>query len=653
MTSQIERLLVANRGEIARRVFRTCRALGIATVAVYSDADAEALFVAEADEAVRIGGPAPQDSYLRGEAIVDAALRIGADAVHPGYGFLAENAGFAEAVIAAGLTWIGPDPAAIAAMGSKTEARELMERSGVPVLPGRRLDGADPEEAAAEIGFPLLVKAAAGGGGKGMRLVESADDLLREVAAARREAASAFGDDTVFLERFAPAARHVEIQILGDQHGTVVSLHERDCSIQRRHQKVIEESPSPAVDADLRARMGVAAVAAGEALGYVGAGTVEFLLDAEGEFFFLEVNTRLQVEHPVTELVTGLDLVEQQLAIAEGRPAPPAPALRGHAVEARLYAEDPAVGFLPALGTLSRFAVPGEVRVDTGVESGSEVGPHYDPMVAKVIAHGPSREVAARRLADALARAELHGLTTNRELLVRTLRHPEFLAGAADTSFLERHDPAELAAPLEDPVLPAAAAALGLQVTRRAEARVLGGIPSGWRNVRSQPQRLELAAGPERTLAVEYAFDRGGELAELRVDGERLPGARLHGAGGGMVDLEVGGCRRRYRVRVEGGIAHVNTAAGQVRLELLPRHPRVGATARPGSLAAPMPGAVVKVMVEAGQEVAENQPLLILEAMKMEHEIVAPTAGVLAELNVGEDDRVQAGAVLAVIEESE
>jgi propionyl-CoA carboxylase alpha chain len=646
----VNRLLVANRGEIARRIFRTCRDLGIGTVAVFSDADADAVFVAEADLAVALGGVSPQESYLRGEAIVEAALLSGADAVHPGYGFLAENAGFAEAVIGAGLTWIGPDPETIAKMGSKTEARALMERAGVPVLPGDHLEDGDVDRAAAAVGFPLLVKASAGGGGKGMRLVESASELAREVDAARREAAGAFGDEIVFLERFAAAARHVEIQILGDRDGTVVSLHERDCSIQRRHQKVIEEAPSPAVDAALRGQMAAAAVTAGEALGYVGAGTVEFLLTAEREFFFLEVNTRLQVEHPVTELVTGLDLVAQQIAIAEGAPAPAAPTLEGHAIEARLYAEDAANGFLPATGRLSRFHVPAGVRVDAGVESGSEIGPHYDPMIAKVIAHGPSREIAARRLADALARAELHGLTTNRDLLVRTLRHREFVDGEADTSFLERHDLAALAAPLLDPSLAAAAAALAMQAGRRAGAGVLAGMPSGWRNVRSQSQRAEFALGAERTIAVEYRFDHAGALAELRIDGEPLEGVRLRGVAATAVDLEVEGRRRRYRVRAAGATAFVNSAEGQVRLDLLPRHPPPDIEEQAGSLAAPMPGTVVRLMVEAGQKVSVKQPLLILEAMKMEHEIVATADGTVAELKVSEGSQVEAGAVLVVIE---
>ena len=636
----MQRLLVANRGEIARRVFATCRRLGISTAAVYSDPDAGALFAREADVAVALGGATPAESYLRGDAVLAAARRVGADAIHPGYGFLAENAAFAQAVLDAGLIWVGPSPEAIAGMGSKTEARTRMEAAGVPVLPGAHLDGGDPLAAAERIGFPLLVKASAGGGGKGMRLVESAGELVAGVDSARREAGAAFGDDTVFLERFAPRARHVEIQIVGDSHGRVVAFHERDCSVQRRHQKVIEEAPSPAVDDDLRGRMAAAAIAAGEAIAYVGAGTVEFLLTAEGEFFFLEVNTRLQVEHPVTELVTGVDLVELQLAVATGHPVPDAPPIDGHAIEARLYAEDPANDFLPVTGTLRRFRIPEGVRVDTGVEDGSVISPYYDPMVAKVVAHGRTREEAARRLADALVRAELHGTITNRDFLVRVLRHPEFLSGGADTGFLERHD---LSAPLiEDRGLAAAAAALAGQAHRRAVAQVLGTLPSGWRNSPSQLQTVAFEDGIE----VGYRFDRHGRLAELRVDGELLPDAVLHACTAQRVDLEVGGVRRTYSV-AEGA---VNLPDGQVDLVELPRFPDTAEQAHAGSLTSPMPGAVIRVMVEAGDPVEAHQPLLVLEAMKMEHEIVAPAAGVVAELRVEEGSQVETGAVLAVID---
>ena len=656
----MQRVLVANRGEIARRIFRTCRRLGIGTVAVYSEADAEALFVREADRAVAIGGPAPADSYLRADAVVQAALDAGADAVHPGYGFLAENAAFARAVSGAGLTWIGPAPEAIEAMGSKTEARDRMESAGVPVLPGRRLEGEEGDALAAiadDIGYPLLVKASAGGGGKGMRLVESAGELQGGVEGARREAAGAFGDDTVFLERFAPRSRHVEIQIMGDMEGAVAALGERDCSVQRRHQKVIEESPSPAVDEALRTKMSEAAVAAGQTLGYVGAGTVEFLLTEDGEFYFLEVNTRLQVEHPVTELVTGLDLVELQIAVAEGRPLPAGaiqPELDGHAVEARLYAEDAAHDFLPVTGTLSRFRVPEGVRVDTGVEDGAEISPFYDPMVAKVVAHGPTRADAVRLLADALARSELHGTTTNRDFLVGVLRHEEFAEGKADTSFLDRHDPAGLAGSLLDDHeqrLAVAAAALALQAARREEATVLASAPSGWRNVPAAPHEVTFADG-DREVVVAYAFDRVNRLVTLQVDGDEIEGAVLHDAAPDHVDLEAGGHRRRFGVHAEpGGAVHVNCDAGQLSLVEQPRHPQIEDAAAAGSLASPMPGSVWKVLAAAGDDVEKGQPLLVIEAMKMEHEIVAPVAGPLEELRVAEGDQVDAGTILAVIGE--
>ncbi|GAA2264483.1 biotin carboxylase N-terminal domain-containing protein [Actinomadura luteofluorescens] len=653
----INRLLVANRGEIARRVFTTCRRLGIATVAVHSDPDARAPFAEEADMAIALGGSAAAESYLRADAIVAAARRAGADAVHPGYGFLAENAALAQAVLDAGLVWVGPSPAVIAAMGSKTEARERMQAAGVPMLPGRTLDGVRDGGLAAlgaEVGYPLLVKAAAGGGGKGIRLVPDAAALAGGVEAARREAASAFGDDTVFLERFAGGARHVEIQIVGDRQGRVAALHERDCSVQRRHQKVIEEAPSPALDPGTREAMGAAAVAAGEALGYVGAGTVEFLLTDADEFFFLEVNTRLQVEHPVTESVTGLDLVELQLLVAEGHALPDAvfaPPLRGHAIEARLYAEDAANGFLPVTGTLSRFRIPGDVRVDSGVRDGSVIGPHYDPMLAKVIAHGRTRAEAARKLADALARAQLHGIVTNRDFLVRILRHPEFLAGGADTSFLERHDPAVLAAPLLDAretEAAVAAAALALQARRRRKARVLAGLPSGWRNNRALPQRTGFMLG-ESELTVEYALGRSGDLETLRVNGADLPHVAVHHCEEPGIVFESDGRRRRYEVSSDGDRVFVNTAEGQVALRESPRFAEPVDADLAGSLRSPMPGRVVRVLVEDMADVEAGRPLLVLEAMKMEHEVAAPQGGVVS-LKVREGAQVEAGTVLAVLD---
>jgi len=673
----IRKLLIANRGEIASRVIRTARQLDIVTVAVFSDADAHAPFVREADEGVRLPGNAPGETYLRGDLVIAAARRTGADAVHPGYGFLSENAGFARDCAEAGLVFVGPPPAAIEAMGSKITAKQLMAAAGVPVLPGITVDDAtDLSAAARDVGYPLLVKAAYGGGGRGMRVVRSEPELADAVSGAGREAASAFGDGTVFLERYVEAPRHIEVQIFGDGHGNLVHLYERECSIQRRHQKIIEEAPSPAVDQALREELGQAAVAAGKAIGYVGAGTVEFVLDSDGRFYFLEVNTRLQVEHPVTELVTGLDLVELQLRVAEGDPLPEqvfTAAVTGHAVEARLYAEDVAAGFLPATGTLHRFAVPaGEgVRVDAGVADGSEVGVHYDPMLAKVIGYGPTREVACRRLARALADTRVHGVVTNRDLLVGILRESEFRAGAIDTGYLTRHDPVALAVrPVPDAVarlfateqtagaVPgdavarwhAVAAALAAQAGRRVDTPVLATLPSGWRNVPNAPQAEVYRCG-ERTIEVGYRL--APHRTEIEVDGERLDGVVLWSAGPDEVDLEVEGVRRVYRVQQPDDVCYVDSPLGSTVLVEEPRFPEPGTRTPPGSLIAPMPGTVVRVAATAGEPVAAGTALVVLEAMKMEHTIAAPHDGTVAEIRVSVGDSVDLGTVLAVVEAQE
>ncbi|WP_460443957.1 acetyl-CoA carboxylase biotin carboxylase subunit, partial [Amycolatopsis cihanbeyliensis] len=477
----IENLLVANRGEIALRVFRTCRDAGIGTVAVYSDADAASPHVTGADAAVRLPGNAPSDTYLRADLLLDAARRAGADAVHPGYGFLSENAAFARAALDAGLTWVGPPPQAIETMGSKVESKRLMAKAGVPVLPELA-----PGEVT-EADLPVLVKASAGGGGRGMRVVRELADLPTAVDSARAEAESAFGDPTVFCERYLDTGRHIEVQVLADTHGTVWALGERECSIQRRHQKVIEEAPSPLVDAAMREELFEAARKAAKAIDYVGAGTVEFLSTSDGRFYFLEMNTRLQVEHPVTECTTGVDLVARQLRVAEGERLPPAPPERaGHAIEVRLYAEDPSAGWQPQSGTLYRFELPGiraefavpdghGLRLDSGVADGSEIGVHYDPMLAKVVAWAPDRAGAARMLAGALARARIHGVVTNRDLLVNVLRHPAFRAGDIDTAFFDRHGLDTLARPLaggEHVRLSALAAALAKASANRAAAPV-------------------------------------------------------------------------------------------------------------------------------------------------------------------------------------
>jgi acetyl/propionyl-CoA carboxylase alpha subunit len=656
---RIEKLLVANRGEIARRIMRTCRDLGIATVAVASDADRDAPFVREADEAVAIGGVAPADSYLRSDLLVAAARRTGADAVHPGYGFLAEDAGFAAACGEAGLTFVGPTPEVIARMGTKLEAKAVAQAAGVPVLAAAPApaDATDAELAglARELGFPILVKASAGGGGRGMREVRREDELARAVAAARREAARAFGDDTIFLEPWLEGVRHVEVQILGDAHGEVVHLFERECSVQRRHQKIIEESPSPIVDPDLRQRLTDAAVALGSALGYRSAGTVEFLLADDGRFFLLEVNTRLQVEHAVTECITGLDLVRLQIRVAEGHPLAHEvrhARARGHAIEARLCAEDPERDLLPSSGRVARFRVPrGDgIRVDADIEDGSEVSPYYDSMLAKVIAHAPTREEAIRALTGALRRLRLHGVRHNRDLLVGVLSHPEFVAGRADTGFLGAHPAFELARGARDPSadrIHALAAALAAQAGRRASATVLRSLPSGWRNVPSAHQEVAYTTPAGTTHRIVYRFDRGGLGA--RIDGEDL-GPVAAAVAPGIVALEVNGLRRTIEVHAAGDVAFVDSALGSSELREEPRFPPPPAAGGSGSLAAPMPGRVVRVSVREGDRVAAGDELLALEAMKMEHRIEAPCSGRVAALHVAAGDFVAAGAVLAVID---
>jgi propionyl-CoA carboxylase alpha chain len=647
----IRRLLVANRGEIARRVFASCRSLGIETVAVYSDADADSPHVREADVAVRLPGEAPSATYLRIEALVAAAREVHADAVHPGYGFLSENPAFAQAVIDAGLVWVGPPPKAIAAMGSKLEAKALLADAGVQTLPS----WTDPAEVTA---FPVLVKASAGGGGRGMRIVDSKNELEAAIAAARREAASAFGDGTVFCERYVAGARHVEVQIFADSHGNVVTFGERECSIQRRHQKIIEEAPSPAVTPALRAEMGDAAIAAAQAVGYIGAGTVEFLLAPDGEFFFLEMNTRLQVEHPVTECVVGFDLVRLQLLVAEGATLPTAtpPPLRGHAIEVRLYAEDPAYAWRPATGTLHAFDVPGVagtfaplfapgLRLDSGVEAGSVVGVHYDPMLAKLVAWAPTRPEAARLLAATLARTRIHGLVTNRDLLVRVLRHPTFLSGEFDTGFLDRQP--EVFVPLLGSVdgvrLSCLAAALAGAAARRAALAetVWGEVPSGWRNVPSAGQ-VTVFDGPAGQVEVRYRLDRAGHLTTE-------PGVSVVSLSPTEVVLDSGGVRHAFSVHTVGDVSYVDSAEGSVTLTELPRYPLPAPEEVAGSLVAPMPGAVGQIAVVPGQRVAAGELVLTLEAMKLEHPLHAPADGVVAELRVEPGAQVEAGAVLAIV----
>ncbi|MGW8556981.1 acetyl/propionyl/methylcrotonyl-CoA carboxylase subunit alpha [Streptomyces tubercidicus] len=652
----IRSVLVANRGEIARRVFRTCRELGISTVAVHSDADAGAPHVREADTAVRLPGDAPADTYLRGDLLVRAARAAGADAVHPGYGFLSENAAFAAAVTDAGLAWIGPPVAAIEAMASKTRAKELMAEAGVPLLAP-----VDPARAN-EADLPLLVKAAAGGGGRGMRVVSELDALEGELKGAAAEAASAFGDGEVFVEPYVVGGRHVEVQILADGHGTVWTLGTRDCSLQRRHQKVIEEAPAPGLSEELRTTLHGAAERAARAIGYRGAGTVEFLVDRAGRAYFLEMNTRLQVEHPVTEAIYRLDLVALQLSIAEGRPLDPAPPPpHGHAVEARLYAEDPAAGWQPQTGTLHRLALPDGVRLDSGVTDGDTIGVHYDPMLAKVITWAPSRDEAVRKLAGALERARIHGPVTNRDLLVRSLRHPEFTdPDALDTGFYDRNlaeltdsDSGADSDSDSDSDSGAEGAALFALAAALADAHGRSRF-GGFRNVPSGPQTKTYArAGTEH--AIRYRLGRDGLRAE------DFPGVRLLTLSSDEVVLEVDGLRRQFTIARYGDRVHVDapptpgtTTPASHTFTALPRFPDPTARTEPGSLLAPMPGTVVRVAegLTEGAQVTAGQPLLWLEAMKMEHKITAPAAGTLTALPVRTGQQVEVGALLAVVAEA-
>ncbi|BCO40206.1 acetyl/propionyl-CoA carboxylase subuit alpha [Mycobacterium paraintracellulare] len=652
----ITRVLVANRGEIARRVFATCRRLGLGTVAVYTDPDAGAPHVAEADARVRL--PKTND-YLNAEAIIAAARAAGADAIHPGYGFLSENADFAAAVQHAGLTWIGPPVDAVRAMGSKIEAKKLMASAGVPVL-----DELDPDTVT-QAQLPVLVKASAGGGGRGMRVVRELSALPAEVEAARREAQSAFGDPTVFCERYLPTGHHIEVQVMADTHGTVWAVGERECSIQRRHQKIIEEAPSPLVERTpgMRAKLFDAARLAAGAIGYTGAGTVEFLADDDGEFYFLEMNTRLQVEHPVTEETTGLDLVELQLAVADGaRLDAESPAAQGHSIEARLYAEDPAREWQPQAGVMRAFEVPSVraefgslgqrtgIRLDSGIADGFTVSIHYDPMLAKVISYAPTRRQAALVLADALTRARVHGLRTNRDLLVNVLRHPAFLDGATDTAFFDTHGLAELSAPLGDAAavrLSAIAAALADAARNRALAPVLGAIPSGWRNLRSGYQVKTYGDDDGNEHRIQYRFDR------TRLVLPDDPSVQLVSATAKAVVLRTDGVDHHFSVRrydPSDSDVYVDSARGPVHLIALPRFPEPGSTVEKGSLVAPMPGNVIRLGAAIGDTVTAGQPLIWLEAMKMEHTITAPVDGVLAELEVKTGQQVEVGAVLARVE---
>jgi 3-methylcrotonyl-CoA carboxylase alpha subunit len=662
MANAMRKILIANRGEIARRIIRTAHAMGLETVAVYSDADALAPHVSEATQAVHIGAAPAAESYLIADKIIEAAHRTGADAVHPGYGFLSENAGFAEACAQAGLVFIGPPPSAIKAMGLKDQAKKIMKMAGVPVVPGYQGDDQTLDRltrAAAAIGYPLLIKAVAGGGGKGMRRVDDAKLFAESLMACQREAARAFGNDNVLLERFVGAPRHVELQVFADSHGNAVHLFERDCSVQRRHQKVIEEAPAPGLSDDLRAAMGAAAVQAAKAIGYQGAGTIEFILDTSVSppaFYFMEMNTRLQVEHPVTEAITGLDLVEWQIRVARGEALPKSQAemtTRGHAIEVRLYAEDPDSGFLPSIGRLTRLRLPAGkpgIRVDSGVEQGSEVTVYYDPMIAKIIAHGPERMSAIEKLLSALDETVVDGVKTNRAFLARLLGHEAFRAARLTTAFIDEHAET-LKAPAQVPDRITGLAAMALVTPRQAEA------PTGSPWTALGPWRLNLPVargvdliGPSGPLSLRLVQ----EDRATRIDGLESV-LRGHGRwrDDTLFEADFDGQLLRAGVLIRPDMVEVR-AWGQTFLFGRPDANLEDASASggDGQIKAPMPGRVLSVDVKAGQSVAAGDKLLTLEAMKMEHRLIAPGAGTVTAVHVSAGAQVTDGAVLIEIESS-
>ena len=670
-----DKILIANRGEIACRVAATARRLGIRTVAVYSDVDAQSLHVAVCDEAIRIGAAAPRASYLNGAAILDAAKRAGAQAIHPGYGFLSENETFAADCARAGVVFIGPPPAAIAAMGSKSAAKTIMARAGVPVVPGYHDDDQDPAllaREAARIGFPVLIKATAGGGGKGMKVAASAAEFASALASAQREAKASFGDDRMLVERYLRAPRHIEIQVFADTHGNVVHLFERDCSVQRRHQKVLEEAPAPGMDAERRRAMGDAATAAAKAIGYVGAGTVEFIAEQDGTFYFMEMNTRLQVEHPVTEMITGLDLVEWQLRVAAGEPLPAAQsalAIHGHAIEARIYAEDPDRGFLPSIGRISHWRMPvagNGVRVDTGFREGDDVSPFYDPLLAKVIAWGEDRARARAALLRALDQCEVTGVTTNVAFLERVVAHHAFASGRLDTGLIDTHRDALLAPASAAPDRAWIAAALSEYQAFECAARASSvgaadpyspwhAADAWWNGTATHRIAITLAdASGQRTVSVKPNDDGsvtlGGDVEARTVRADTRDGRLFVAAQrGGAPDVEASFAASVVR---DGNVLHVFSPAARARLSRVdPLAHADDEAGHPGHLAAPMSGTVVAVMVKPGDSVEKGAPLVVLEAMKMEHTIAAPTAGVVVAVNYGVGDRVAEGADLVDVED--
>ena len=635
-------LLIANRGEIAVRIIETAHEMGIRCIAVYVDADADALFVKAADEAVYL----PDGGYLDGNLIIDAAKRTGAQAIHPGYGFLSENASFARKVLKENIVWVGPSPHVISVMGDKLKAKELATKADVPTLPMTSV----PSEAK-KIGYPLLIKAAAGGGGKGMRVVQSQKDLKESITSAQREALTGFGDDRVFIERYVEKSRHIEIQILGDAHGNIVHLGERECSIQRRHQKIIEESPSPRVSPEIRDAMGSAAVKLAKKIKYQSAGTVEFLFDDKtGEFWFLEVNTRLQVEHPVTEEVTGMDLVYEQLRIARGEELgyeQDEITWNGHAIEARLYAEDPNNDFLPETGTLIAFEedYDAEARWDTGVESGSVVGTSFDPMLAKVISYGATRTDAAIKLARALEAAHIGGLTTNRDFLISTLKTKEFLDGDTTTDFIDRVKPSRILEINDADMNHATAiAALWIQELNRQDDNILGHLPSGWTNGRTPKQNIQFKY-KDQEINVEYRAKRDGSFA---IHNSSI--AFIYECYENGIDLEFDGRRHFSKVTIHKNLLLVHMPFGDILLEIIPRFVVPGVEVQAGGLVAPMPGKVIDLKVKKGSKVKSGETLVILEAMKMEHSIKATEDGVISELFIASNDQVENGALLMVLD---
>jgi 3-methylcrotonyl-CoA carboxylase alpha subunit len=664
-----ERILIANRGEIACRVIRTAKRLGVHTVAVYSEADADALHVAMADEAYCIGPAEARDSYLNVEMVLEAAAQSGAIGIHPGYGFLSENAAFAEACHARGFVFIGPPPAAIRAMGSKTAAKAIMVTAGVPVVPGYHGEDQDPgvlRRAAEEIGFPVLIKAAAGGGGRGMRVVDKAEDVEAAVESARREAAAAFSDGTLLIEKYLARPRHVEVQVFADRHGGAVHLFERDCSVQRRHQKIIEEAPAPGVDPALRRRLGEAAVAAARAIGYEGAGTVEFLLDEDGRFYFMEMNTRLQVEHPVTEMITGLDLVEWQLRVALGQPLPLAQddlAINGHAFEARIYAEDPGRDFLPAAGTLRHLRYPAEgphVRIDGGVREGDAVGIDYDPMIAKLIVWDADRDAALARLRRALAGVQVVGPATNIEFLAAVAGHPAFAAGDVHTGFIGQHR-AELfpdRRPPSDRML--SLACLDVLLRREEEARAAAKrshdpfspwhSTDGWRLNDDNYHTLTFLDGDDRIdVTIHYRPD--GILLELPGGAEPVSAAGEIDTAGDLI-ANLGGVRIKATVVRHGDDLTIICGGASHRLVLDDPAARAGLQeAKGGSLTAPMPGKVVAIGVKPGDAVKRGATLMVMVAMKMEHAVTAPADGIVAAVHYDVGEQVEEGAVLVSFED--